>query len=97
MIKLSICNYIKNDPDYQYLKDYEKKVKQQLAKANINYRSKNRDKISQQLKTSNKNKDNEEFKQKLRERSKAYYHKKKKEELTLLFSIGCVFVLNLLR
>ena len=37
--------------DYQYLVDYEKKVKQQLAKANINYRSKNRDKINQLAKT----------------------------------------------
>ena len=35
------------NPDYQYLVNYEKKVKQQLAKANINYRSKNRDKINQ--------------------------------------------------
>ena len=54
------------NPDYQYLIDYEKKIKQQLAKANINYRSKNRDKINQLAKNYyNKNKDNEEFKQKL--------------------------------
>ena len=70
------------NPDYQYLVDYEKKVKQQLAKANTNYRSKNRDKINQLAKNYyNKNKDNEEFKQKLRERSKAYYSRKKKEQL----------------
>ena len=30
------------NPDYQYLIDFEQKIKQKLAKANINYRSRNR-------------------------------------------------------
>ena len=54
------------------------KHKQQLHQANLRYRLKNKDKINElSKKYYEQKKDNDDFKQKLRDRSKAYYYKKK--------------------
>ena len=71
-----------NSDEYQELFDFHQKIKEQFAKGNLNYRLKNKEKINQLAKNYyNKNKDNEEFKQKLRDRSRAYYQKKKASKL----------------
>ena len=77
--------YIRMNPDYQYLIDFERKIKEQMAIGNLNYRKKNRDKINQLAKNYyNKNKDNEEFKLKMRQRAKAYYQKKRAQDLGVI-------------
>ena len=68
-----------------YYVNFEKRTREQLAKSNLKYRLKNKEKINQLSKDYyNQNKNNEEFKQKMRNRAKAYYEKKKKSKELLI-------------